>query len=171
MLSCQLEQKKEQVLSDSDLYDALAVAVGFARINADELFLYENYENKDLADILSNEYRFGAEDFGYQVEESVLDNIEHRKNSRISISLDSIQWIRFTNDTIGLNEAYIVLSEPFNVDSLMVMYSMTYRNRIDSEEQLWIYYLQEQDGKMKTKLIFDVTNNEFFESTPLENKR
>ena len=170
LISCQIQNNNKQALNDPDWSDALSVAVAFAEISVDELFLYDSYDNKRLTEIISAEYKYGAEEFGYQLEESKLDYIEHRKNSPIPNSLDSFQWVKFTNDTIGLNEAYIVLSEPFHVDSMLVMYSMTYRNSRESEEQIWIYYLQEQEGKMKTKLIYDVNNNEFFESVPLDSK-
>lgn len=116
LCSCYRTDDVKPILTDNEWKDALEIAVLFAEINSDEIFIYSHFDNKRLKYELQSAYLAGSEDFGYAINDSISDYIIERRNSRIRNRFDSIMNIRLVEDTVNLNE-FILLSEPFYIDN------------------------------------------------------
>lgn len=163
LFSCSITKNSDLILEDNEWRDALEVAVMFAEITSEEIDMYSYFENRKLKDELHSAYLSVAEEFGYSINDSIADYIFKRNNSKICNRLDTIMKINFVRDTIGLDE-YIMISEPFYISNDLLCYSMMYKKLNASKSSHWIYYITKQNGSVKTKAIYDIKEDEFYEA-------
>lgn len=156
----------QTILNDNEWFDALEIAITFAEINSSGIGIYECFDNCKLKNELYSAYQYGAENFDYIVSDSILNFILDRGNSKIVNKIDTLFDVRFVNDTSNLDE-YLLLSEPFYIDSQLLCYSMLYKNSEVESFSCWVYYIQKHNGSIKTLAIYDINGDAFYEAQPL----
>ena len=164
--SCQFSDSGSEILTDAEWYDALTIGGTLAGLRNDEFYLYQFYENKELAEVIKSTYLFGAKIFSYQTSDSVMNYIQERSNKLITNQLDTLLNITFRADTTNITEDYMLLSEPFNVDKELLCFSMTYKNSNYSNGH-WIYFFKKSAGFFKIEGFYNVNTDSFYETSKL----
>jgi hypothetical protein len=162
--SCQLQVSNSLILNDTEWYDALELALTFTGTEHGDVNIFDHFGNRELAEIISYEYTFGSKDHGYQINDSILHLLATRDNGLIVNRLDTMLGIRFISDTIDFPKDYLLLSQPFVIDESLLCYSITQRKVDSSKDHHWIFYISKQGGAIKTKAIYDVTGDRYYES-------
>ena len=151
-----------EIMDDAQLANVLEQGLLISNIGDDEIFLYHKYENQENADSLIAFYHYGSNIFGYEISDSIVNDITYRSDKSIPKELDahSILDIEFVSDTTNYSPKCVFISEPFFVDDKKLLLSLAYKNRRSSER--WIYFLEKKQESFKVISFFDFQKDKLY---------
>jgi hypothetical protein len=164
--SCVKEKRtQDQMLTDNDWHDFLSKSLALANVN--KPFIFKEYGNIELMEITSSLYT-NCEDLGYKINDSILANIHKRINKPITNNLDTMFSASFVSDTNKLGYDFVVFSEPFHVNSEMLLITMLKKDVKENKIYQWGFFLKRQNGSMKIITFYNAQKDLFYDPIPLK---
>lgn len=164
LFSCKTENKQVQVLTDSEWSDILISTLPLAK--GDRPYIYREYGNEELKDITSKVY-VNCADIGYELNDSIISNINNRKNIPITNKIDTMYNISLVSDLNEFKHNYVIYSEPFYVSTQILCVSMGNKLIVEDEILQWVFFLEKQNGSFKIIEFYDVQKDKFFKPASL----
>lgn len=158
------EFKADGVLNSTQLVDVLEESILISGITSNKIFLYQEYDNSENRDSLIAFYQYGSNIWGYEISDSIIDNIEKRQNNHLpdSINVYSVLDVNLISNTNNFDGDYILISEPFFIDERKILFSLSRKNNNTSLDERWIYFLEKKEKSYRMISFYDFQNDKIY---------
>jgi len=164
LFGCKTDKKQVLEYTDNEWRDILKNTLPLAEGN--KPYIFKEFGNMESKDIISNIYSI-CTDLGYELNDSILKNINNRKNKPIKNNLDTMFNVGFVFDTSDFNYNYVIYSEPFYVNNEILCVSMSNKNVIENITLQWVFFFKKQKEALKIIEFYDFKKDKFFRPAPL----
>jgi len=141
-----------------NLKNAFLKSIVFSRWDSKQVYVYNEFDNKDARSIVENIYLSFDKDLNYSVNDSILNLILNRGNRKISKKLiddDDLEIVLISDTT--KYEKYVIFSEPFSINNKWMCFSISRRDSVSKTRKHYILYIEKNKDKdqFDTPFIYD----------------
>lgn len=162
VFSCKSNNVQE-VLNRKQFVEVLEQSILLSGITSSKISLYNEYDNNLNIDSVLAFYQYGSNIFGYEISDSITNYVLERKDNPIPRNINelSVLDIEVISDTLNFNEDYILISEPFLIDSNKMLFTMSNKNTTGKAS--WIFFFEKKQDSLILIRFYDFQKDRLYQ--------